>query len=74
MSERLTHEIREEIEKKMTDDAIGVRIKIKSGIDITVPGEEEACELVEYHQKEWARITNFFGENYLCKKVEDRLR
>ena len=58
MSERLTREIREEIEKKMADDAIGVGInKIKSGTDVTVPGEEEACESVKYHQKEWERIT-----------------
>ena len=49
MSERLTREIREEIEKKMADD------KIKSGTDIT--GEEEACESVKYHQREWGRIT-----------------
>lgn len=34
-----------------------IEAKIKSGTDITVPGEEEACELVKYHQKEWSRIT-----------------
>jgi len=47
MSEERTHEIREEIETKMAE----------KGTDITVPGEEEAQELVEYHQKEWERIT-----------------
>lgn len=46
MSERLTQEMHDAIEAK-----------IKSGTDITVPGEEEARELVKYHQKEWERIT-----------------
>ena len=48
MSERLTREAHDEIE---------AMIKKTNSTDITVPGEEEACELVEYHQKEWARIT-----------------
>jgi len=46
MSERLTREMHNAIEAK-----------IKSGTGITVPGEEAARELVELHQKEWARIT-----------------
>jgi len=41
MSERLTHEIREEIETKMAE----------KGTDITVPGEEEARKLVSRKER-----------------------
>ena len=52
MSERLTGEMHEKIEEKIERDTEEVIEKT-----ITVPGEEEACELVKLHQKEWERIT-----------------
>lgn len=85
MSERLTREMREELEEKirrytennegdnqnknMTQDTL----KIGPRTDITVPGEKEASELVEYHQKEWERITKGINlrDLYGTKKMRE---